>query len=55
MENHPTAEGETPQFKGSMIIALAETAAEVREQLAKDVYAAEGVWDLEKAQIIPVS
>ncbi|KAL2013876.1 hypothetical protein VTN00DRAFT_1401 [Thermoascus crustaceus] len=53
MESHPTAEGETPQFKGSMIIALAETAAEVKEQLAKDVYAVEGVWDLEKAQIIP--
>lgn len=54
LESHP-AEGEDPKFKGSMLVALAESAAEVRELLSRDIYATEGVWDLENAQIIPVS
>lgn len=53
LESHP-AEGETPTFKGSMMLAMAESVAEVRAQLEKDVYATSGVWDMEKAQIIPV-
>ncbi|KAL2223413.1 hypothetical protein M432DRAFT_587335 [Thermoascus aurantiacus ATCC 26904] len=52
LESHP-AEGEDPKFKGSMLVALAESAAEVRELLSRDIYATEGVWDLENAQIIP--
>lgn len=50
---HP-AEGETPSFKGSMMLAVAESEAEVREILSKDIYTTSGVWDLENAQIIPV-
>lgn len=53
LQAHP-AEGETPSFKGSMILVVAENEAEVRALLEKDVYAAGGVWDMEKAQIIPV-
>lgn len=54
LESHP-AEGETPSFKGSMMMAMAENEAEVRSLLEKDIYGTSGVWDLEKAQIIPVS
>jgi hypothetical protein len=51
--SHP-AGGETPSFKGSMMLAVGESEAEVRELLGKDIYAVSGVWDLENAQIIPV-
>jgi hypothetical protein len=54
MKNHPGA-GETPTFTGSMVTALVESEEELREILSKDVYATSGVWDVEKAQIIPVS
>lgn len=53
LNSHP-AEGETPSFKGSMMLAVAENEAEVRKLLESDVYARSGVWDLEQAQIIPV-
>ncbi|KAJ6000767.1 hypothetical protein N7481_001176 [Penicillium waksmanii] len=49
---HP-AEGETPSFKGSMMLALAENEEEVRKILENDIYVRSGVWDMEKAQIIP--
>ncbi|KAJ5176328.1 uncharacterized protein N7482_002205 [Penicillium canariense] len=52
LESHP-AEGETPAFKGSMMLAVAESEAEVREILEKDIYTTSGVWDLANAQIIP--
>ncbi|KAJ5143999.1 uncharacterized protein N7515_002786 [Penicillium bovifimosum] len=51
-DSHP-AEGETPSFKGSMMLAVAESEAEVRELLEKDIYSTSGVWDLGNAQIIP--
>ena len=51
---HP-AEGETPSFKGSMMMVVAESAEQALELLRKDIYVESGVWDLEKAQIIPVS
>lgn len=50
---HP-ADGETPSFKGSMMLAVAENEAQVLELLNKDIYVSSGVWDMEKAQIIPV-
>lgn len=53
-ESHP-AEGEVPSFKGSMLIAMAESVEQVREMLSKDIYATSSVWDLDNAQIIPVS
>lgn len=53
LESHP-AEGETPAFKGSMMLAMAVDEAEVRAILENDIYAHSGVWDLSKAQIIPV-
>lgn len=54
MLNFHPAEGETPSYKGSMMLAVAENEAEVRKLLESDIYAQSGVWDLEKAQIIPV-
>ena len=53
LESHP-ADGETPAFKGSMMLAMAADEAEVRAILENDIYAHSGVWDLSKAQIIPV-
>lgn len=50
---HPE-EGEGVPFKGSMMIYTGESVEDVRENLMKDIYASSGVWDLEKAQIIPV-
>lgn len=50
---HP-GEGETPSFKGSMIVYTAANAEEVKEIIKRDIYATSGVWDVEKAQIIPV-
>ncbi|CAL5873893.1 uncharacterized protein PFLUO_LOCUS8176 [Penicillium psychrofluorescens] len=52
LNSHP-AEGESPSFKGSMMLAVAETEAELHELFANDIYGTSGVWDLEKAQIIP--
>jgi hypothetical protein len=50
---HP-ADGETPSFKGSMMLAVAENEAQVLELLNNDIYTTSGVWDMENAQIIPV-
>ncbi|KAJ5081552.1 hypothetical protein NUU61_009816 [Penicillium alfredii] len=52
LNSHP-AEGESPSFKGSMMMAVAENEAEVRELLSKDIYTVSGVWDMKNAQIIP--
>lgn len=54
VDRHPEP-GETPQFRGSAVIIQADSPGEVLELLRKDIYAETGVWDLEKAQIIPVS
>lgn len=53
-DRHPV-EGETPAFKGSMAIYQAESIEEVRNLLSQDVYAKEGVWDLDATTIVPVS
>ncbi|KAJ5556506.1 hypothetical protein N7494_000421 [Penicillium frequentans] len=52
LASHP-AEGEVPSFKGSMLLAVAENEAAVRAILENDIYARSGVWDMEKAQVIP--
>ncbi|KAF9871040.1 ycii-related domain protein [Colletotrichum karsti] len=49
---HPS-EGKPPAFKGSMIIYTVSSADEAWELIKNDVYAKNGVWDLEKAQVIP--
>ncbi|KAH8424417.1 YciI family protein [Aspergillus melleus] len=51
-ESHPV-EGETPPFKGSMLVYAASDLEEVKEIIKSDVYASSGVWDVEKAHIIP--
>ena len=51
--SHPK-EGETPSFKGSAMMVLAENEGEVRMILENDIYSRSGVWDLENTQIIPV-
>lgn len=38
-----------------MVVYTGETAQDVLEIIKSDIYAESGVWDLEKAQIIPVS
>jgi uncharacterized protein YciI len=52
LESHST-EG-TPSFKGSAMLLMAESEEQARELLSKDIYVRSGVWDMEKAQIIPV-
>ncbi|KAF6829112.1 YCII-related domain protein [Colletotrichum plurivorum] len=51
-EEHP-AEGKQTVFKGSMIIYTVKDAEEAWELIKNDIYAKSGVWDLEKAQVIP--
>lgn len=53
-EKHPE-EGKDALFKGSVIVYSANSAEEVRGIIDKDIYATSGVWDLSKAQILPVS
>jgi hypothetical protein len=36
------------------MLLMAESEEQARELLKKDIYVRSGVWDLEKAQIIPV-
>lgn len=50
MFDHHPKEGETPPFKGSMLVVVAESEQEVRETLAKDIYATSGVWDIDNVR-----
>ncbi len=54
VESHPDKD-ELPAFKGSAVVYTGESIEEVRAIIHSDIYAKSGVWDLEKAQIIPVS
>ncbi|KAL4819087.1 hypothetical protein BDW67DRAFT_155192 [Aspergillus spinulosporus] len=49
---HPS-EGETPSFKGSMLIVLGEKEEDAWEVIRNDIYTKSGVWDLNAAQVIP--
>ncbi|KAK1708864.1 hypothetical protein BDP67DRAFT_492611 [Colletotrichum lupini] len=51
-KEHPV-EGQTPGFKGSVMIYTVKDAEEAWELIRGDVYAKNDVWDLEKAQVIP--
>jgi hypothetical protein len=53
-ESHPE-EGKDALFRGSMIVYTGDTAEEIHDIIKNDIYAKSGVWDLEKAQVIPVS
>jgi hypothetical protein len=55
MLEEPVKEGDSspPKMKGSAMLIGAKTREEVVERLKKDVYVERGVWDIEKAQIIP--
>ena len=54
MFNEHPKEGETPSFKGSALMVVAEDEQQARRLLEEDVYSKSGVWDLENTQIIPV-
>lgn len=49
-----SAPGETPTPTGSALIVVAEDETQARELLKNDIFARSGVWDVEKAQVIPV-
>ena len=51
----PLKEGEKPKMTGSVMIALADSEAEVREILQKDIYVESGVWNWDAVTITPVS
>ncbi|KAI9650700.1 hypothetical protein NHQ30_000722 [Ciborinia camelliae] len=44
-------DGETPQIKGTVLLAYAESKEKVLEQLRLDEYTKSGVWDWDKVQI----
>jgi uncharacterized protein len=52
---HHTPPGETMAFKGSMAIYTVENVEEAWAIIRADPYAVNGVWDLDKIQIFPVS
>lgn len=53
-DKHPGA-GETPQVTGSTLIVQTDDREAIVEKLRGDVYAKEGVWDLEGVKIQAVS
>jgi hypothetical protein len=55
MLEEPIKEGDSgpPKMKGSAMLIGARTKEEVLERVKKDVYVNEGVWDVEKVQVIP--
>ena len=53
--DEPLRADEGPKIKGSVMLASADTEAEVVEQLKQDTYFKSGVWDWDKVQILPVS
>ncbi|EFW19975.1 conserved hypothetical protein [Coccidioides posadasii str. Silveira] len=50
LSHHPK-NGEAPPMKGSALIVQADSEEEIRDILAKDVYATSGVWDLDNVRI----
>ncbi len=46
--------GEDPKFRGSVMLAMAESKEEVLQALKEDIYSKSGVWDWDKFQIYPV-
>lgn len=52
LEAPPSETGGKLLINGSAMVAVADTEAEVRALLAKDVYAKTGVWDVENATVM---
>lgn len=52
--NEIPQEGARPNFAGSVLTIVADTKEEVIEVLKGDVYAKQGVWDLNNVLIYPV-
>jgi uncharacterized protein YciI len=50
---HPNSSGEPSVPKGSVMVWKATDEAELRDWLNQDPFVALGVWDLEKATIVP--
>ncbi|CUS14713.1 unnamed protein product [Tuber aestivum] len=50
--NEPAKEGETPSFKGSIIVATGVSKEDVLEVLKQDVYSKNDVWDWEKVVLL---
>lgn len=48
-------EGEGLKISGSSVVAWASSKEEVMEILKGDIYATEGVWDLEKVSVISIN
>ncbi|KAH0358622.1 hypothetical protein KCU89_g19500, partial [Aureobasidium melanogenum] len=46
-------EGSPLKINGSVMMAVASSKEEVLEKIKKDVYAGQGVWDMDKIQIFP--
>ncbi|KAK2732036.1 hypothetical protein CKAH01_01982 [Colletotrichum kahawae] len=53
LEKHPNDDATEASFRGSVVVYTGESPEEVKAILENDIYATSGVWDLEKAQIIP--
>lgn len=51
----PPVDGAVPDFKGSAIIVKADSRDDAIAFLKQDVYVAEGVWDVDNAQVFAVS
>lgn len=49
--SEPPVEGQQKQFNGSCIVAKAKSRDEVLEELRKDIYAKEEVWNLDKVSL----
>ncbi|KAJ4302401.1 hypothetical protein N0V88_002545 [Collariella sp. IMI 366227] len=54
LNDPPTSDDpSTFSFAGSTLVVVASSREEIKELLRKDVYAKNGVWDVENAQIWP--
>jgi uncharacterized protein len=49
--SEPPVDGVQKQFNGSCVVAKAKSKEEVLGELRKDIYAREGVWNLEKVRL----
>lgn len=47
-------DGKAPKMRGSVLVTAAESKEEALDLVKEDVYATQGVWDVEKLQIYPV-